>query len=84
MNILMILSDNIFPPDIRVKKETKALINAGHKIFLIARRGDNQIKKETVDGVHVYRIDYPFRTIPLIGGSLYFFIYSAKIYIITN
>lgn len=71
----MILSDNIFPPDIRVKKETKALIDAGHEIFLIARRGDNQIKNEIVEGVHVYRIDYPFRTIPLIGGFLYFFIY---------
>jgi glycosyltransferase involved in cell wall biosynthesis len=75
MNILLILSDNVFPPDIRVRKETRALINAGHNIFLIARRGDNQNKKETVEGVHVYRIDYPFQTIPVIGGFLYFFIY---------
>ena len=71
----MVLSDNTFPPDIRVKKETIALINAGHKIILIARRGANQVKEETIGGVHVFRINYPLRTIPLLGGFLYFFIY---------
>ena len=71
MNILMVLSDNTFPPDIRVKKETRALIEAGHKIFLIARRGPNQTKKEIVNGVYVYRISSLYHNIPMIGSFLY-------------
>lgn len=81
MNILMVLSDNTFPPDIRVKKETEALIAVGHKIALIARRGDNQTKKELLNGVNVYRIDYPLWTsIRLIRGFLYFVIYRYLVF----
>jgi len=75
MKILMVLSDNTFPPDIRVKKEANALISAGYKVFLIARKGKDQIKKEVVENIHVYRINIPFQTIPWLGGFLYFFIY---------
>ena len=75
MNILMVLSDNTYPPDIRVKKEARSLIDAGHRVFLICRRGANQAKNEVVDGIHVYRIDLPFSSIPLIFPFLYLTIY---------
>lgn len=78
----MVLSDNTFPPDIRVKKETKALIEAGHEIFLIARRGSNQTKREIVNGVHVYRINSPHHNIPLIGS--FFYRYCMFFHIITT
>ena len=75
MNILMVLSDNTFPPDIRVKKEAKSLIDAGHRVFLICRRGANQAKSEVVNGVYVYRISFPFSSIPRIFSFLYLTIY---------
>jgi len=55
MNILMILMNNYFPPDVRVMKETKALIKEGHNIFLIARRRSDQLKKEVFSNVLVFR-----------------------------
>jgi len=71
----MVLSDNTFPPDIRVKKEAKALTKAGHKVFLVCRKGKNQVKSEIVEGVRVYRLDFPLQYIPKIGNLLYFSIY---------
>lgn len=46
-----------YPADIRVKKETDALINAGFEIFLICLRKKNQAPREVVEGINVIRID---------------------------
>lgn len=81
MKILMVLSDNTYPPDIRVNKETKALINADHKLFLIAKRGVNQCKNEINNKVHIFRINYPFGTVPLFSGFLYFVFYRYLLFI---
>jgi glycosyltransferase involved in cell wall biosynthesis len=53
----MILKDR-FPPDIRVEKEARALIAAGHKVHLLAyQSGDcNEPSEEQIDGILVHRI----------------------------
>jgi len=73
MNILMILSDNTFPPDIRVKKEAGALIGDGHKVSLIAVRGKGQSKSELVEDVSVFRYSCSFLLYLLIYRYLIFF-----------
>lgn len=45
MNICMVLADVDFPPDIRVEKEARSLISAGHRLFVIcARRGKSPVR----------------------------------------
>ena len=56
MNILMVLSTKIYPPDGRVEREARALTGDGHNVFLMARRGPGQSAEETIDGVHVIRV----------------------------
>ena len=38
MNILMVLSTKIYPPDGRVEREARYLIRDGHNVFLMARK----------------------------------------------
>lgn len=52
--------DKGFPPDIRVEKEAKALIQGGFEVFLLCEKsGSNQKDFETLDyGLHVSRFAY--------------------------
>lgn len=54
--ILMLLNAP-YPADIRVKKETDALIKAGFEIHLLCLRKKDQSKTELFEGIHVHRID---------------------------
>jgi len=56
----MILDKN-FPPDIRVEKEAKALISAGHQVHLLVfmRRHDKGEPEEEIKGVKVHRVPHP-------------------------
>lgn len=56
----MLLTDT-YPPDIRVEKEAKALINAGHEVTLICLYNPEQPRRETVDGVDVIRLPLQYR-----------------------
>jgi glycosyltransferase involved in cell wall biosynthesis len=58
--ILMLLQNNPYPEDERVRHEATALTAAGYEVSVIspARRG--QPAREVVDGVHVYRYRAPF------------------------
>jgi glycosyltransferase involved in cell wall biosynthesis len=46
-----------YPSDLRIKKETDALLKAGFKIFLLCLRRANEKEEETIQGVNIYRID---------------------------
>jgi glycosyltransferase involved in cell wall biosynthesis len=60
MLIGMIL-DKPFPPDVRVEKEAKALIDAGHKVHLLVfmRHRDKGEPEEEINGVKVHRVPHP-------------------------
>jgi glycosyltransferase involved in cell wall biosynthesis len=73
MNILMVLSTKIFPPDGRVEREARSLIGDGHNVFLMARRGPGQLVEEIIDGVHVIRVPLPFQCKKAIADFIYFF-----------
>jgi len=56
MKIIMALSDNPFPPDIRVEKEAKTLLGDEHQIHLVAINKMNEQKdEEKILGIHVHR-----------------------------
>ena len=54
MRILMVL-DNEFPPDIRVEKEAKTLINAGHEVSIACLTRQNRTTSEDINQIRVYR-----------------------------
>ncbi len=57
MSNIGIVLKNAFPPDIRVEKEARALIRAGHKLFILAWNINNQKKpEEKIEGITVRRI----------------------------
>lgn len=56
MNICMVLADRDFPPDIRVEKEARSLISAGHRVFLLCPRTGDQPASETWNGIDIRRI----------------------------
>lgn len=54
MNICMLLEDE-YPPDIRVRKEARALLEEGHSVTLLCHLGADEPAFETVEGVDVRR-----------------------------
>lgn len=55
--ICMIL-DHVFPPDIRVEKEARALIEAGFEVHLLCRRKGSEVLSEQLSGIHIHRFEY--------------------------
>ena len=73
MNILMVLSTKTYPPDRRVEREARDLIRNGHNLYLMARRGQGQLRREIVDGVNVIRVPLPFQRKKAVADLIYFF-----------
>lgn len=57
--ILMLLENNSYPEDGRVRREARALTDAGHRVTVISPNKHRRPWKETVDGVFVYRYPMP-------------------------
>lgn len=55
MNVCMILPGKDFPPDIRVEKETRALIGAGHKVFVLCDQVKAKPPIEVWEGITIMR-----------------------------
>ena len=55
MRIGMVLQERIPPRDIRVGKEARTLMAAGHEVHLLLERGDGQLIEETLDGMRLAR-----------------------------
>lgn len=55
MNICMVLSGRDFPPDIRVEKESRALISAGHEVHLVCSNYGQQIAE--FEGIKIHRVN---------------------------
>ncbi len=58
----MILDKN-FPPDIRIEKEAKTLIDAGHEVHLLVlmRRHDKGEPEEKIRRINIHRVLHPRR-----------------------
>jgi glycosyltransferase involved in cell wall biosynthesis len=56
MNICMVLADVDFPPDIRVEKEARSLISAGHRVLVICAWKEERPARSEQNGVVIRRI----------------------------
>src|SRR5881394_2733596 len=52
----LMLVENSFPQDTRVKNEADALTAAGFQVTVVALRKKGQSRSEVVDGIQVYRL----------------------------
>jgi len=80
MKIGMVLWSS-FPPDIRVKRQARFLVENGHEVQIICRGKPNQSTHETIDGIEVHRhyitpavlrfMDWRIRNLTLISPTWY-------------
>lgn len=55
--VLMIV-ENPYPQDSRVRNEAMRLVNAGYTVNMIAKKYPNQTNRENVRGVEVFRVPW--------------------------
>jgi glycosyltransferase involved in cell wall biosynthesis len=53
--ITMLVENNPYPQDVRVRSEAQSLARAGHDVTVVAPRDKGQPRREVVDGVRVIR-----------------------------
>ena len=57
--VLMLLENNPYPSDVRVRQEAQTLIAAGYKVSVLSPGRVGQAWYEDVDGVRTYRYPGP-------------------------
>jgi len=55
----MLLENNPYPQDIRVRREAESLVRAGHRVRVVAPRRRGQCRAETLAGVEIRRFRAP-------------------------
>src|SRR5437868_680005 len=55
---ILMMVENYFPQDTRVKNEADLLTNAGYHVSIIALREKGQPRREIVNGIEVYRVPH--------------------------
>jgi glycosyltransferase involved in cell wall biosynthesis len=62
MRVVMLLENNPYPQDVRVRLEAQSLTAGGYQVTVIAPRAEGQRRHETVEGVAVRRFAIPTAT----------------------
>jgi glycosyltransferase involved in cell wall biosynthesis len=57
--ILLLVENNAYPFDVRVRREAQALRDGGYDVTVVAPRGPGQPWSERLDGIDVYRFPPP-------------------------
>ncbi len=58
MPVVLYVWKGNYPWDVRAEKVCKALIKAGHEVFMLARWDDGQPERESIDGINIIRVGY--------------------------
>lgn len=58
-HITMVVANNPYPQDLRVRNEAEALVRLGHEVTVVAQHAQGQLCRETVSGVEVRRFRPP-------------------------
>jgi glycosyltransferase involved in cell wall biosynthesis len=81
--VLMLVENNSYPEDVRVRREARALANAGYLVTAISPARPGQLWRETIDGVHVYRYPAPPEATGFIGYLFEYSYSTAAIFILS-
>lgn len=61
LRVTMLLENDLYPHDVRVRDEAQSLTRAGCRVHVIAPRGPGQARRERVEGVDVERFWLPMQ-----------------------
>ena len=79
--VAMLLENNPYPQDVRVRSEAESLAAAGHAVTVIAPRAAGQPRRETVAGVRVRRFRLPATPASRLGFVTEYAIANTKLYL---
>lgn len=65
--VLLLVENNTYPFDVRVRREAQALNNAGYEVIVICPHKTGQPYHEIMEDVNVYRFPYPPQGSGLLG-----------------
>lgn len=69
---LLVVENNAYPQDFRVRREAQALCDAGYRVSVVAPRAPGQSWTESLDGIDVYRFPPPRGGNGVLGYALEF------------
>ena len=72
VRVLLLVENNTYPFDFRVRREAQALFDAGYQVTIIAPRGTEQPWIEDIEGISVYRFPPPPGGVGVIGYAFEF------------
>jgi glycosyltransferase involved in cell wall biosynthesis len=81
--VLMLVENNSYPEDFRVRQEATALTEAGYEVAVISPARPGQRWRETIDGVHVYRYPAPPQRTGVIGYLVEYGYSTAALFILS-
>lgn len=79
--VAMLLENNPYPQDVRVRSEAESLARAGHTVTVLAPRAPGQPARETVAGVRVRRFRLPQTPASRLGFLAEYAIANARLYL---
>jgi glycosyltransferase involved in cell wall biosynthesis len=72
VKVLLLVENNAYPFDVRVRREAHALRDAGYQVTVISPRSAAQPWHEQIDGISVYRFPAPPGGVGLLGYAFEF------------
>ena len=81
--VLLLVENNPYPADFRVRREAHALRDAGYRVSVIAPRESGQFWMEEVDGVGVYRFPPPPGGNGILGYAFEFSYATLAMFVLT-
>jgi glycosyltransferase involved in cell wall biosynthesis len=78
----MLLENNPYPQDVRVRSEAESLAGAGHQVTVIAPRGEGQARRDWIGGVGVRRFRLPETPANPLGFVIEYSIANAWLYLL--
>ena len=80
MKVAMLLENNPYPQDVRVRNEAESLSSAGHEVTVIAPRSRGQAATERIAGVTVRRYWLPASSGGLVGFLVEYAVAHAQLF----
>ncbi len=78
--VTMLLENNPYPQDVRVRSEAESLARAGHRVTVVAPAAPGQPRRETLAGVRVRRFGLPQTPASPLGFVLEYALANARLY----
>ena len=79
--VLMLLENNPYPQDVRVRSEAESLTRAGHRVTVVAPRAAGQSRRDLIAGVRVHRFRLPETPANPLGFVVEYAVANIQLYL---